>query len=355
MRVSVLAAAAMLAVVGAVPACAMAQSIASGPTSGASARDSAPVPARKLTRAQRDSVARAERARADSVAKARADSVARIMTRADTATLHRTLDSIAGAHRGVIGYTVRNLETGESMALRGDSTFATASLIKVAILVALYDQIEQKRIALDDEIVVLKTDKVPGSGVLQFLHDGLEITVADAAWLMITLSDNTATNLVLDKVPMRRVWQKMEALGLPHTKVHSKSFLRLTSVAMDSSVKYGLGVTTPNEMARLYELLATGKAVSPSADSAMLAIMRRTQDDQLLQRFAGGVAAAHKTGANSDQRTECTLWWLPGRVVACVLTNQNVDQRWVNDNEAELTMARMGEAIVRAWKPRSNP
>lgn len=348
------AGAAILAAAMMLPACASSQSVPATGTSSSQAREVEPsaAPARKLTRAQRDSVARAQRVRADSLAKARADSIARIMTRADTAALHRTLDSIAAAHRGVIGYTVRNLETGESLSLRGDSTFATASLIKVPILVALYDQIEQKRISLDDRIIVTKTDKVPGSGVLQFLHDGLEITVGDAAWLMITLSDNTATNLLLDKVPMRRVWQKMEALGLPHSKVHSKSFLRITTVSMDSSVKYGLGVTTPNEMAKLYELLALGKAVSPTADSAMLAIMRRTQDDQLLQRFAGGVPAAHKTGANSDQRTECTLWWLPGRVVACVLTNQNVDQRWVSDNEAELTMARMGEAIVKAWRPR---
>ena len=347
-------AAAIFALVMALPACASSQSAPTtgAPPSGAPTAGPAPAPARKLTRAQRDSVARAERVRADSTAKARADSIARILTRADTAALHRTLDSIDAAHRGVVGYAVKNLETGASMSFRGDSTFATASLIKVPILVALYDQIEQKRIALDDRIVVLKADKVPGSGVLQFLHDGLEITVADAAWLMITLSDNTATNLLLDKVPMRRVWQKMEALGLPHTKVHSKSFLRITSVSLDSSVKYGLGVTTPNEMAKLYELLALGKAVSPSADSAMLAIMRRTQDDQLLQRFTDGARSAHKTGANSDQRTECTLWWLPGRVVACVLTNQNVDQRWVHHQEAEMMMARMGEAIVRAWRPR---
>ena len=350
---SVSSVAAALALITLLSAVAAAQSAPTTgtPSSGAPAAGPAPAPVRKLTRAQRDSVARVERARADSVAKARADSIARVMTRADTAGLRRTLDSLAGAHRGVVGYAVKNLETGESLSLRGDSTFATASLIKVPILVALFDQIEQKRIALDDRIVVLKTDKVPGTGVLQFLHDGLEITVGDAAWLMIALSDNTATNLILDKVPMRRVWQKMEALGLPHSKVHSKSFLRITSVAMDSSAKYGLGVTTPNEMAKLYELMLNGKAVSPSADSAMIAIMRRTQYDYLLQRFAGNVPAAYKTGQNSDQRTECTIWWLPGRVVACVLTNQNVDQRWVHDQEAELTMARMGEAIVRAWRP----
>ena len=271
--------------------------------------------------------------------------------RADTARLHRTLDSLAGAHRGVVGYTVHNLDSGERLERRGDETFPTASLIKVPILVTLYDLIEKGEISLDDRMTVLKIDKVGGSGVLQSLHDGLEITVGDAAWLMSTLSDNTATNMLLDRVAMRRVWEKMEALGLPHTKVHSKTFQRFTSVAMDSSVKYGLGVTTPNEMARLFALMAEGRAVGPRADSLMLATLEENSDDVLLQRSTGGVRAAHKTGATDQVRTECTLWRLPGRVVACVLTKENADTRWELDTEPQLLMARMGEAIVRAWRP----
>ena len=127
---------------------------------------------------------------------------------------------------------------------------------------------------------MLKIDQVPGSGVLQFMHPGMSLSVHDAASLMIVLSDNTATNLLLDRIVIRRVWKKMESLGLPHTKVHSKTFLRMTSVAMDSSVKYGLGVTTPNEMAHLFALLADGKAVSPKADCAMLDILAHNADGE---------------------------------------------------------------------------
>jgi beta-lactamase class A len=141
----------------------------------------------------------------------------------------------------------------------------------------------------------------------------------------------------------------MEALGLPHTKVHSKSFLRASSVAMDSSVKYGLGVTTPGEMARLFALLADGKAVSPAADSAMLDILAHNEENDRLQRWTDGVRAAHKAGAGDQVRTECSLFWLQSRVVACVLTRENADTRWVLDNEPQLTMAAMGRAIVRAW------
>ena len=272
-----------------------------------------------------------------------------VHARADTAALRRTLDSLAAAHHGVVGYTVHNIDTGERLERRGDETFPTASLIKVPILVTTFLLADSGRLSLDDRIHVLAVDKVPGSGVLQFFHDGIDITVGDAAWFMITVSDNTATNLLLDKVGIRTVWATMEGLGLPHTKVHSKTFLRSTSVAMDSSVKYGLGVTTPNEIARLFELLARGEAVNPAADSAMLEILEHNEDYQMLYRYAGGVRAARKTGATDSVRTECGLFHLSSRVVACVLTKENQDTRWVLDNEPQVTMARMGEAIVKAW------
>ena len=269
--------------------------------------------------------------------------------RADTTALRRTLDSLADAHRGVVGYAVHNLDTGEHLERRGDEPFPTASLIKVPILVALFERIEKGEMSLADPIRVTRVDKVPGSGQLQFLHDNVEITVGDAARLMTTISDNTATNLLLDKVPMRKVWEKMEALGLPRTKVHSRTFQRYTSVAMDSSARYGLGVTTPSEMARLFALLAEGRAVSARADSTMLELLADNEDRDLLQRQVDGVRAAHKTGATDQVRTECTLWWLQTRVVACVLTRENADTRWVLDSEPQLLMSRMGAAIVAAW------
>ncbi len=277
-----------------------------------------------------------------------------IVARADTALLRRTLDSLAARHRGVVGYTVHDLDTGERLERRGDETFPTASLIKVAILVTVFDLVEQKRLSLDDPLTVLRIDKVPGAGQLQFLHDNATISVRDAAWLMTTISDNTATNLLLDRIIIRRVWDKMEALGLPHTKVHSKSFLRNSSVAMDSSVKYGLGVTTPNEMARLFTLLSQGRAVSAAADSAMLDMLAHNEDYTKLQRHISGLDVPHKTGDTDQVRTECALFPLQSRVVACVLTKENVDQRYLIDNEAQVMMARMGEAIAGAW-PRRAP
>lgn len=272
----------------------------------------------------------------------------RPVAHSDTAALRHTLDAIAAAHHGVLGYSVINLDTGERLSLRGDETFPTASLIKVPILVTLYDLVEQKQLSLDDPLTVLKIDQVPGSGVLQFMHPGMTLSVHDAAALMIILSDNTATNLLLDRIIIRRVWAKMEALGLPHTKVHSKTFLRISSVAMDSSVKYGLGVSTPNEMAHLFELLAEGKAVSPAADSAMLDLLANNADQESMQRTINGLVVPHKTGATDSVRTECALFRLKSRVVACGFTKENQDIRWVVDNEAQVTLGKIGAAVA-AW------
>jgi len=272
--------------------------------------------------------------------------------RADTAGLRHTLDAIAQAHHGVLGYYISNLDTGEQLALRADETFPTASLIKVPILVTLYDLVEQKQLSLDDPLTVLKIDQMPGSGVLQFMHSGMSLSVHDAASLMIILSDNTATNLLLDRIAIRRVWTKMEALGLAHTKVHSKTYLRLTSVAMDSSVKYGLGVSTPREMGHLFELLARGKAVNPPLDSAMLDILANNADGELMQRSINGMAVPHKTGATDSVRTECALFHLQSRVVACGFTKQNTDIRWVVDNEAQVSLGKIGAAVVAAWPPK---
>ncbi|MFY7950726.1 MAG: serine hydrolase [Gemmatimonas sp.] len=268
---------------------------------------------------------------------------------AGTAALRRTLDSLSDAHRGVVGYHIANLETGESLQRRGDETFPTASLIKVPVLVTLFDLAEQRLLSLDDPVVLTEIDKVGGAGQLQYLRTPLTLRLWDVAWLMSTLSDNTATNLVLDRIKIRRVWQKMEALGLPHTKVHSGSMTRLASVSPDSSAKYGLGVTTPNEMAQLFVRLVRGQAVSPRADSTMLAMLERNEDSSKLLRFNYGVRAAHKTGDVDAARTDCGVLYLPARVVACVMTKNNADTRYWSDSEGNTVIARIGEAITAAW------
>jgi len=254
---------------------------------------------------------------------------------------------------GVAGGSGLDLRSGERVSIRGDETFPTASLIKVAVLVTLVDEVNRGTIRLDERISLLARDRVGGSGVLQYMQSGLEPTVGDAAWLMIVLSDNTATNILLDHLNVKTVWDKMEALGLPHTKIHSKTFLRSTSIAVDSSVKYGLGVTTPNETARLFELLYRGRAVSPALDSAAIAMLRANQDGTKLARWLPDtVAVAHKTGEVDRSRSDCGIVYGPqAPVVVCAMTRENRDTSYATDNPANLLMARIGLAVFRHYNP----
>ena len=271
----------------------------------------------------------------------------------DTAALRRTLEALLRGYPGVAGVSVRDLSTGEGVSIRGDETFPSASLIKVAVLVALLEQVREGSIRLDERLGMIARDRVGGSGVLQHLAPGLEPTVEDAAWLMITVSDNTATNLLLDKLNVRTVWDAMEARGLPRTKIHSKTFLRSTSVAMDSSVKYGLGVTTPDETVRLFALLHAGGAVSPALDSLALAMLRANQDATKLARWLPPeVAVAHKSGEVDAARSDCGIVYGPRAPVAvCVMTRENRDTSYAVDNPANLLIARVGAAVFRHFNP----
>jgi beta-lactamase class A len=273
--------------------------------------------------------------------------------RADTAALRRTLETAMRGYAGVAGVSVANLRTGETLSIRGGETFPSASLIKVAILVTLLDEASKGSLRLDERIGMIARDRVGGSGVLQHMASGLNLTLEDAAWLMITVSDNTATNLLLDRLNIRTVWSKMEALGLPRTKIHSKTFLRSTSVAMDSSVKYGLGVTTPDETAKLFALLHQGRAVSPAMDSLALRMLRANQDAEKLQRWLpGDLAAAHKSGDVDQARNDCgILYGQEAPVAVCVMTRENQDRSYAPDNAANLLIARIGREVFRHYNP----
>jgi len=284
---------------------------------------------------------------------ARAASPAPAAAPADTARLRRSLDEVLRGYPGVAGVSVLNLNSGERVSIRGGETYPSASLIKVAVLVSLLDQVNRGSIGLDERISMIARDRVGGSGVLQYMQGGLQPTVRDAAWLMITVSDNTATNLILDHLNVKTVWDKMDSLSLHHTRIHSKTFLRSTSIAVDSSVKYGLGVTTPDETVRLFELLHRGRAVSPAMDSVALEMLRANQDyTKLVRWLPEDLRVAHKTGEVDQSRSDCGILYGPDAPVAvCVMTRENTSTSYAPDNPANLLMARIGLAVFRHYNP----
>src|SRR5262249_27182164 len=155
----------------------------------------------------------------------------------------------------------------------------------------------------------------------------------DAVRLMIALSDNTATNLVLDQVGIGSTAETMEKLGYPNTKIHAKVFRRDTSVFPERSKQFGLGSTTASEMVRLCEALYKNELVSPEACAAMLDHLKACDDKEKFPRYLpSGTKIAFKTGSLDEVRTAAGIIYSKGGPIAlCVLSNDNEDHRWVPD------------------------
>jgi beta-lactamase class A len=122
---------------------------------------------------------------------------------------------------------------------------------------------------------------------------------------------------------------------------------------MDSSVKYGLGVSTPDETTRLFTLLHQGRAVSPAMDSLALRMLGANQDPSKLQRWLPeNVAAAHKSGEVDQSRSDCgILYGAEAPVAVCVMTRENQDRSYMPDNPANLLIARIAREAFRHYNP----
>jgi beta-lactamase class A len=203
-------------------------------------------------------------------------------------------------------------------------------------------------------VTLRQEDKVPGSGVLtDHFTAGLTFPLEDAVHLMIALSDNTATNLVLDKIGIGATAKRMDAWGFTNTKIHAKSYRgSTTSVFPERTKTFGLGSTTAREMVGILEKLHQGTLVSPEACKAMLALLQKCDDVQKFPRFLPpGTKVAHKTGSVNKARTDAGILYLPGGPVAvCVMTAENEDERWVVDNAGNLFCAKAAKEVYDYFK-----
>jgi beta-lactamase class A len=263
--------------------------------------------------------------------------------------LEARLAPLVKNHRGKVTLAVKHLVSGQTYELNGDEPMPTASLIKLAVMIEVYQQAAEGKLKLTDPVTLQQEDKVQGSGVLtDHFTPGLTLPLRDAVHLMIAYSDNTATNLVLDKIGIATTGKRMEAWGFPHTRIYAKVFkAKTTSIDPENSKRFGLGATTAREMVGLLERLHGGQLVSPAACKEMLDLLAHCEDHEKFPRLLPeSVKVAHKTGSLSDTRTDAGILSFPGGPVAlCVLTRDNQDHRWVVDNEGNLFCARIAKEV----------
>lgn len=258
------------------------------------------------------------------------------------------LRPLIGSHHGKVAVAVWNLKTGDRFEYRGDEPMPTASLIKLPVMMEAYLQSAEGRLNLEDRITLADADKVPGSGILtSHFTAGATLSLRDAIRLMIVYSDNTATNLVLDKIGIGATAERMEAWGYSNTKIHSKVFRRDTSLYPDRSQQFGLGSTTALEMVAILKELYDGPRFRQSDRAAMLDHLRHCEDADKFKRFLPSRAVImHKTGAVDRSRTDAGIVETGrGAVAVCVLTTDNEDTTWRADNAGNLLCARIARVV----------
>src|SRR3984893_5681879 len=187
-------------------------------------------------------------------------------------SLDNRIKAELASFKGKVSLFAKNLDTGETYALGADDRVRTASTIKIAVMVEAFARVAEGKAKWSDELVLTKAARFSGSGVLQELADGLRLTLRDSVNLMMVVSDNTATNLVLDHLSTDAVNARMEALGFKQIRI-----LRRVGSGGESKAgkepdnkRFGLGVSTPREMVMLLEKLERGEIVSPAVSKEMI-------------------------------------------------------------------------------------
>ena len=227
----------------------------------------------------------------------------------------RALNARFGGHLGLMA---KNLGTGETVAYNAGDRFPTASTIKLPVMAAYFDMVHRGAIDPATRITLRREDRKPGSGVLQFLDEGAAITLRDAVTLMITMSDNTATNIVIDRLAptleerLARVNDFAAAQGLTNTRLLNRVFSFETKQATPEATRFGLGVSTPEDMTLMMERLFERRLVDSASSAAMIGMLENQFYSDMVPRLlpqaaCASFAVAHKTGSVTETRADVAL------------------------------------------------
>lgn len=267
------------------------------------------------------------------------------------AALEQKLDELVKGFKGDVGIYVHNLKTGQTAAFQPDSLFPTASMVKVSILCGVFDKINKGELKYNQELLYRDSLKYD-DGVTGSFRDSTKIQLAELVTLMITLSDNTAS-LWLQQLAGTgttiNAW--LENNGFHQIRVNSRTPGRQALREI-----YGWGVASPREMAGLITYIYQGHAVSPSASEQMFRVLSRQYwDGEGLSQIPPTIHVATKNGAVDASKSETVLVNAPScDYVYCVMTKNQQDQRWEDDNEGNVMLRRVARMLWRYYNPKSD-
>jgi len=263
-----------------------------------------------------------------------------------------------GNFQGTVSLYAKNLDTGAAVGIRETMPVRTASTIKLPILLAVTDQVAAGKAKWTELLTITPQDKVSGSGVIGAeLSDGVQLPLRDVVHLMIVLSDNSATNMILERFTADAVNAYLDKIGIKTTRSMRKVRGDGTQLKaaegwsaagkLPENQKYGLGVSTPRDMVTILEKLEHGEIVNPEASKEILGVLKRCQDSTGVRRKLSGVSIANKTGALDALRSEVALVYAKGGRIAMAITVDDMPKiDYTPDNAGSLLIADLARILV---------
>ncbi len=217
---------------------------------------------------------------------------------------------------GVMGVAIEDLTTGDQFFLHENEVFAQASSIKIAVLAELYRQAQQGKLKLTDLYTVQASDLVADSNIMGGLTPGVtRVTLRDLATMMIAVSDNSATNVLIDRVGMENVNAMLDSLALSHTR------LRRKMMDLDAAKQGRENISTPREMMTLLAALYRGKVLNKEMENDFFTMLSTGKDSWIPRDLPADLKVADKPGELEAVRNDSGIVFVEGRpYVICVMT-----------------------------------